>query len=55
MSINIRIANDLCETAGLGALAHNRIAPLCPARADLARVHETTGEMLCGRFEGVAA
>ena len=55
MSINIRIANDLSETAGRGTTAHDRIPLLCLTRADLARVSETTGEMVCGRFEDVTA
>jgi hypothetical protein len=55
MSINIRIANYLGETAGRGTTAHDRIALLRPMRADLARVRATADEMACWRFEGVTA
>ncbi len=48
-------ANDSSEMATLEALAPDRLALLRLTRADLARVHEMTTEMVGERFEGVAA
>jgi putative nucleotidyltransferase with HDIG domain len=51
----IAAASDSSELAGLDALAPNRLALLRLTGADLARVHELTNGIVCGRFEGVAA
>lgn len=51
----VACANDSGETAGLDALAPDRLAPLRLTRADLARVHEMTTEVVGGRFNGDAA
>jgi putative nucleotidyltransferase with HDIG domain len=48
-------ANDSSEMATLEALAPDRLALLRLTRADLARVHEMTTEMVGERFDGVAA
>jgi HD-GYP domain-containing protein (c-di-GMP phosphodiesterase class II) len=48
-------ANDSSEMASLDALAPDRLALLRLTRADLARVHEMTTEMVGERLEGVAA
>jgi putative nucleotidyltransferase with HDIG domain len=48
-------ANNSSEMADLDALASDRLAPLRLTRADLARVHEMTTEMVGERLEGVAA
>jgi hypothetical protein len=48
-------ANDSSEMASFDALVPDRLTLLRLTRADLARVHEMTTEMLEGRFEGVAA
>ncbi|HEY0170162.1 MAG TPA: HD domain-containing phosphohydrolase, partial [Pyrinomonadaceae bacterium] len=48
-------ANDSSEMASFDALAPDRLALLRLTRADLARVHEMTTEMVGERLEGVAA
>jgi putative nucleotidyltransferase with HDIG domain len=48
-------ANDSSEMADLDALAPERLALLRLTRADLARIHEMTTEMVGERFDGVAA
>ena len=48
-------ANDSSEMASLDALASDRLALLRLTRADLARVHEMTTEMVGERLESVAA
>jgi putative nucleotidyltransferase with HDIG domain len=48
-------ANNSSEMADLDALAPDRLALLRLTRADLARVHEMTTEMVGERFDGVAA
>jgi hypothetical protein len=48
-------ANDSSEMADLDALAPDRLALLRLTRADLARIHEMTTEMVGERFDSVAA
>lgn len=48
-------SNDSSEMASLEALAPDRLALLRLTRADIARVHQMTTEMVGERFEGVAA
>jgi putative nucleotidyltransferase with HDIG domain len=48
-------ANDSTEMANLEALAPDRLALLRLTRADLARIHEMTTEMVGQRLDGVAA
>jgi putative nucleotidyltransferase with HDIG domain len=48
-------ANDSSEMASLDALSPDRLALLRLTRADLARVHEMTTEMVGERFDDVAA
>lgn len=48
-------ANDSSEMASLEALAPDRLALLRLTRADIARTHQMTTEMVGERFEGVAA
>lgn len=48
-------ANDSSEMAGLDEQAPDRLALLGLTRADLARVHEMTTEVVCERFNSVAA
>jgi putative nucleotidyltransferase with HDIG domain len=48
-------ANNSSEMADLDALSPDRLALLRLTRADLARIHEMTTEMVGERFEGVAA
>lgn len=48
-------ANDSSEMADLEALAPDRLALLRLTRADLARIHEMTTEMVGERFDVVAA
>ena len=51
----VATANDSSEMATLDALAPDRLALLRLTRADLARVHEMTTEMVGERFDSVAA
>ncbi|MET0626058.1 MAG: HD domain-containing phosphohydrolase [Pyrinomonadaceae bacterium] len=51
----VACVNDSSEMAGLDALAPDRLALLRLTRADLARIHEMTTEMVGERFDGVAA
>jgi putative nucleotidyltransferase with HDIG domain len=51
----IASANDSSEMASFDALAPDRLALLRLTRADLARVHEMTTEMVGERFDSVAA
>jgi putative nucleotidyltransferase with HDIG domain len=51
----VACANDSSEMASLDALAPDRLALLRLTRADLARVHEMTTEMVGERFHDVAA
>ncbi|MFL6256816.1 MAG: response regulator [Pyrinomonadaceae bacterium] len=48
-------ANDSSEMASLDALAPDRLALLRLTRADLARVHEMTTEMVGERLDSVGA
>jgi response regulator RpfG family c-di-GMP phosphodiesterase len=51
----VATANDSSEMASLDALTPDRLALLRLTRADLARVHEMTTEMVGERFDSVAA
>jgi putative two-component system response regulator len=48
-------AHDSSEVAALGALTEDRLALLRLTRADVARVHQLTTELVGGRFDCVAA
>jgi putative nucleotidyltransferase with HDIG domain len=51
----VATANDSSEMASLDALTPDRLALLRLTRADLARIHEMTTEMVGERFDSVAA